>query len=256
MSPEQREGRPASARSDVFGVGVLLREMLTGERPAPRATSQWLPSQAHRHLDLRHDEVVAWMTARDVERRPSDARDALAALRALVWPSELDLRREGKRADGASKPQPSGGRLELRPEGQTFDTWLRRPIERVPLPGHALPIVLARARAFAEAGHPALQTVLRVDREEGALWLSVPGGHALDRPLTVDEQVRLAHALAALHAAGASHGSVDEAHVLIDGPDGAVLRFEGDPDARGTFDGDRVALERLGQRAPSSRRTA
>ena len=256
MSPEQREGRPASARSDVFGVGVLLREMLTGERPAPRATAQWLPSQVHQDLDGRHDEVVAWMTARDVERRPSDAPDALAALRALAWPSQLDLRRESKRADGAPKPQPSGSRLELRPDGQTFDTWLGRPIERIPLPGHASPICLARAHAFAEACHPALQMVLRVDREEGALWLSVPGGHTLDRPLTVDEQVRLADALTALHAAGASHGAVDEAHVLIDGSDGAVLRFEGDPDARGTFDGDRVALERLGPRAPSPRSTA
>ena len=33
MSPEQREGRPATVKSDLFGVGAILWEMLTGERP-------------------------------------------------------------------------------------------------------------------------------------------------------------------------------------------------------------------------------
>ena len=58
MSPEQREGRPATARSDVFAMGTILREMLTGERPAPGAPPRVRPSEAHRELDRRHDAVV------------------------------------------------------------------------------------------------------------------------------------------------------------------------------------------------------
>ena len=33
MSPEQLEGRPVDHRSDVFSVGIVLHEMITGERP-------------------------------------------------------------------------------------------------------------------------------------------------------------------------------------------------------------------------------
>ena len=44
MSPEQVEGKPADARSDIFSVGAILHEMLSGERAFRRDTTAETPS--------------------------------------------------------------------------------------------------------------------------------------------------------------------------------------------------------------------
>ena len=107
----------------------------------------------------------------------------------------------------------------------------------------------SRARAFAHADHEALQAVLRVDREDGAIWLDASPGRPLDRSLTPPERSRLAAALAALHAAGAVHGRVDAAHVVV-GESGVVLRFESEQEATATIDRDRLALVEALSRRP------
>jgi serine/threonine-protein kinase len=120
------------------------------------------------------------------------------------------------------------------------DSWTGRAIERVPLSDDTL----ARARAFAVADHPALQPVLRMAREDEAIWLGAVAGCTLDRPLTVAERERLDDAIRALHSAGGVHGSVDRDHVAVS-LDGVILRFGSAPSPAATPAGDALALARL-----------
>jgi serine/threonine-protein kinase len=240
MSPEQREGRPASVRSDVFSVGTILREMLTGERPWAGTTPRIAPSEAHRELTARHDAAIARLTALDPSARPADAFEARRELLALTWPSTVDAGGARPGAERRASAWPRAGRLEVRPDGAVVDVWTGRAIERFPLSEPSL----VRARAVACADHPALQTVLRVDREEGTIWLEALRGAPLDHPLTAPERAQLRSALDALHAAGGVHGHVDAAHVVV-GESGPVLRFEPETEATSTIDRDRLALSRL-----------
>jgi serine/threonine-protein kinase len=239
MSPEQRAGRPATPRSDLYAVGILLREMITGERPVADRTASVLPSDAHGQLSAQHDAVVLRLATNDPAERPADAFEARSTLLSLVWPATVDARTAQPKVERRSSSRPRPGRLEVTPEG-VRDAWTGRTVERVALNG----AVLARARAFALADHPALQAVLRVDPEESTLWLEALRDAELDRPLEPQERSSLAGALAALHAAGGVHGRVDAAHVVVGDP-GPRLRFESELDPTATVDRDWLALSRL-----------
>jgi serine/threonine-protein kinase len=250
MSPEQREGRPATVQSDLFGVGVLLFEMLTGERPH-FDESRTMPSGAHRQLGPGHDAAVLRLFARDPSERPEGAFDARRTLLSLSWPDAVDPAPFAKHTTARpAKPtsmRPSADRLEEAPDGAWVDRWLERSIVHVSL----TPQTLARASAFARAGHPALQAVLRVDHERGQIWLEAPRGERAARPLNGSELEEARAALDALHRAEGAHGSVDSEHVLV-GRDGVMILFAQPPDPGAAIELDRAALGRLARAMPSA----
>ena len=107
-APEQCLGQSVDARADVFSLGVMLFEMLTGEPPfsgdlakvvramlsggAPRVRDR-LPS-----LRVELERLVARMLATDRSQRLGSAREVLGELQALSAPEVpmLPLRRSGR----------------------------------------------------------------------------------------------------------------------------------------------------------------
>ena len=113
MSPEQREGRAATVRSDIFAVGVMLREMLTGEPPSPAPGNERRPSSVHGELSPDHDALVDRMTAVDPDARPRDAFEARRELATLAWPVAVDSRAAGgARSERRSSSWPKDARLQ------------------------------------------------------------------------------------------------------------------------------------------------
>lgn len=75
MAPEQREGGDVDARSDLYACGIILFEMLTGERPQGGE----LPGSIRSGVPAYLDQVFQRCYTR-WERRYASAREMLAAL--------------------------------------------------------------------------------------------------------------------------------------------------------------------------------
>jgi serine/threonine-protein kinase len=178
----------------------------------------------------------------DPERRPADAFAARRELTALTWPATIERTPLRKASEHPHAVSSGEARLAPRGDGVLVDLWLERPVERVPLAD----VALARARVLARLDHPALQPVLRVDRDDASIWLADPDARPLGRPLGPHEVSLLKDALTALHAEGVVHGFVDAEHVR-ERSDGTVfLRFTASQGPTATVDTDRLGLARLG----------
>ncbi len=88
LSPELVTRGIADTRSDIYAVGIMMFEMLTGEQPFKGEQPMQIayqhandsvpaPSDFNPRVPAEWDELVLWATARDPRDRPADARALL-----------------------------------------------------------------------------------------------------------------------------------------------------------------------------------
>jgi Protein kinase domain/PEGA domain len=92
VAPEMIEGRATGPRSDLYAVGVILFELLTGERPFSGETTFEIfkkhcseepppPSRIQRGVPAELDELVLRLLRKDPGLRPASAEELVVALR-------------------------------------------------------------------------------------------------------------------------------------------------------------------------------
>jgi len=148
MAPEQVRGRPADVRSDIFSLGCVLYEMLTGrrafKRDTPAETMTAILKEPVPEMDLSGtgisselDRIVGRCLKKNSEERFQSASDLAFSLRELI---------------------PSGGRAVRRPPSARFFLWMGGAVLLTALIVAAAVVFLGRRGGVADesgAGGPA-----------------------------------------------------------------------------------------------------
>ncbi|MBL8819458.1 MAG: serine/threonine protein kinase [Planctomyces sp.] len=133
MAPEQMEGsRSVDHRADIYSLGVVFYEMLTGEIPA----GHFDPPSHKAGVDQRLDSIVLKAMTRDRERRFQSAAEVAAAVSAITATSSDDqiseFRPETRSLEAEERPQALSEFLSY--EARAIRNWVAEPARQSKIP--------------------------------------------------------------------------------------------------------------------------